>query len=256
MTEAKQTPKATLAMVALREPCLPSIDLLQGYLQQHWPAMPAFEDVHETEDGLAFTLGPMNAAIGLVRTPIDWNDLQAPCETAWWWDEATEQMQAHAAHLLVYTTGDEEKTAASMMRLTQLAAAVTATTPAVGVFWGEGAVVTPPSMFQEESHGMDAEALPLMLWINFRLFTTDDGRAGFFTLGMHQLGCPELETPVLDATPDDTFNIAFQVAHHLALNGPVLEEGDTLQVDEGKTLTVRFGPSRFLPDQHVLHLTV
>lgn len=129
--------------------------------------------------------------------------------------------------------------------LTEAVAAILQTQVGVGVYWGPGTLVNPPEIFLEHAARMSDEYLPLYLWIDFRVKPDKGGSLTLFTTGMVALGFMEIEIVRSQIKPFDAVDMAFNIAHYLLDNGPVLDHGDTIGISEKQTIKISHVPSIF-----------
>lgn len=234
-----------LSMVAIQEPAAPASDRLFAELKKRWPDAPQPGDVEQKKNVLSFRLDDATAAVALMEAPIPWGDLEGPCASAWYWPKAVEAMKAHRAHLIVTLGGGRRTPIDRCLLLTALTAAVTATSDAAGVYWSAGSVVQSPRAFLELAGQMSQDALPLRLWIDFRLVRERTGMHSLFTTGMQAFGHMELEVPKSRQRPEAIFDFAFNAAHYLLDRGPVLKDGDTIGTSPEQKVRVRHVSSRW-----------
>ena len=129
----------------------------------------------------------------------------------------------HKAHLVV-SLRDPDGTPAreALHRFTALLAAVAKASKACGVYLGGGGVTHEAKFFLK----LAAEADPLpqvMLWNGVSLAREPDGRASLLSLGMRQLGLPELMLVAPRDSPRDALEIFFELLAGAAQHGKVPE---------------------------------
>src|SRR5208282_3056087 len=121
-----------LGMVALNRPALPAPQEMLETLAALSGTSVKAQTIEATQRTLAFSLGDNRAAVALMPAPIPWQNLEGPCETAWWWPEAAARMHGHNSHLLVALGGDGGDIVGRSVALTHLIAAVAAHVDAAG----------------------------------------------------------------------------------------------------------------------------
>ena len=245
-----------VAMVALRDKVLPPASRVLELLQDTLREIPPVSVIKETEDRMTLALGDATATLSLEAAPIEAEGLQVACRTAWYWPEATERFRGHAAHVPVVLLAEDEDRVNAALVLTSLVAAVAASSSAVGVYWAASGLVQPPEAFISSCQEGDEELLPLNLWIDFRLVEADDGAYSLGTTGLEDFGLPEIEVPPSRHTPELVLERAFKMAHYLLENGPILEDGETVELSDEEKLVVHFGPSMWDPSLSVLRLEI
>lgn len=222
-------------------------------LAQRWPDLPPPVDEEAEDRILSASLAGADVFVAHMPAPVPWSDLEGPCATSLLWKDAAAEVQQHSDHLLLTVRSELEPLAAATL-LTQLATAVLAAEPkAIGVYWGDGALVSPKTLFME----MAAELLPdppLLLWIDFRVFRGDRGQTQGFTQGMKAFGHLELETQAAPGEPSELFDRLVGFVGYLLENGPVVEDGHTIGNTAEEKIQVRHAPSSFGLEGTVMRL--
>jgi len=244
-----------VAMVALpRVGPLPALSDMSRWLAAHAQEMPPLTAAESSAEALAAGVGDADLVIGLMTAPIPWSELEGPCATAFWWPEAASVMRAHAAHLIVGLRGGEMDAVQRNLWLTALVAAVLSTNETSGVYWGAGTLVMPPEIFVEGAKSMSRELLPLDLWIDFRVWRDDDGSTSLSTTGLEDLGHMEIEISRSIVDPGEARETAWNAAHYLLDQGPVLYDGDTIGFGPDEQIRIRHVPSMWNPAKMVIRL--
>jgi hypothetical protein len=253
--KTKPTPTGLiLAMIMLQKPKLPKAADLVEFLTGSWEDTPAVSEPSVIDDMLVLQVGDETASVALAPHAIPWEELEGPCAAAWWWPEAPDTLQNHAAHLLVSINGGSTDVVSRNLILTKLVAATAATTDALGIYWGTGCLVHRPDMFIEESQQMSRTMLPLNLWVDFRPTTNSDGSVSIFTTGMDALGQPEIEVSRSKTDPTKIMNAVIHAAHHVVDNG--VPTGESLPVSETESVGIKSAPSMWDNKVSVLLLDV
>lgn len=244
--------KSQIALVALDEAEVDEGDVF-SFFDEAWPDAPEAKDVKRDRNVVTFKLGDDEGFLALVPVPIPWADLEGPIATAWYWPEARQALEGHKAHAVVALKGTEDARVARTLMLTRLAAAVTASAKAAGIYWGP--VVHSPTDFVKAAKQMDDETLPVHLWVNFQVYRDDTGK-GLVTTGLEAFGLSEIEVRGRNSDATKLFETAFNVAHYLLTNGPVVSEGDTIGGSEEERIKVAFGPSVLERPNKVMRLEI
>ena len=228
---------------------------IRAAFHEQWPDLPK-PVKGESKDGiLAFDVGDVTAMIAVMPAPIPWSDLEGPCETSWLWPDATDTLREHTDHLIVTVMGDDDPIERAKI-LTRVCAAVLATCEeALGVYWGDAALVNSSKLFQAFTYEILGEGgLPLYLWIDFRVGPTDDGGTAGFTHGLAALGHREFETETSTDGIGELRERFFGLATYVLENGPVIKDGNTVGGDEHEKIRVELAPSAFGNPKRVLRL--
>lgn len=245
-----------VAMVALRDKVLPPAPRILELLHDSIRELPPFRVAEETGDRVALTIGDATATLSLEPVPLEAAELDAACRTAWYWPEAAQRFRGHAAHVAIVLLATDEDRISAALVLTSLVAAVAAASNAVGVYWAASGLVQPPEAFVSYCQDGDEELLPLNLWIDFRLVEADDGACSLGTTGLDDFGLAEIEVPPSRHPPELVLEKAFKMAHYLLENGPILEDGETVELSDEEKLVVHFAPSMWDSSFSVLQLDI
>ena len=256
-----------LSLVLLDEPSLPDGDALERCFQKLFPGNVKLTVSSSAERIITCTLGdetdPFTAAITLVEQAVPWQQLEGPCETAWYWPEAAETLHKHQAHLLVTLIDEGAKSLDKSIALTQLVAATVASSEsATGVFWGPGRLVHPRDGYLGQAEQMEPENLPLFLWIDFRVekvetdsAETDDAQlVRLYTTGLEALGQTDIEVDQFRGTPQELLEHAYNIAHYLLVGSQSVEDTHTIGLTDELQAVVTRGPSFLDADLEVLQL--
>lgn len=205
------------------------------------------------KDVISFDFDQCGVSIVPVNKAIPWSELKAPCESNMFWEEASEVVPTHKGHFICTIVGSlEEKTLA--FYLTKAIEALLHCDNFIAVYWGDGNVVSSAEMFLDMSEDSSLDYLPLYLWLNFCLKLEKDNKFTVFTIGMDRLGFMDIEMFNIADDPDSAVGLAFNTAHYLLDNGPVLMDGDTFGLSEDQKLLVKHEKSTFHPNTTVYTL--
>lgn len=243
-----------VAMVLLKDKTLPPEARLLEFLRASERETPPVTLVERRPDRFALTIGDDTATISLEPSAIPWADLEGPCRSAWYWPEAAAALRDHAAHVAIVLLPQGQDRISAALALTSLVAAVAASANAAGVFWTSGGLVHAPEAFISYCREPGGEYLPLNLWIDFSLMRNDDGTCSLFTTGMEEFDLMEIEVHGSREDPELLLERAFKMAHYLLENGPIVEDGETVELSDEERCLVRFGPSMWDNSVQVLRL--
>lgn len=254
--------RVALALVALRDPKLPTADQIEDYVGEHWPDAPQIGPAEEVPtpngeqaEGIeVFRFGEGLAAISLMAAPIPFEELEFPCAAAWYWPTAEEEMRTHNSHLLVALVDGPDDPIERHRRLTELVASAAALTDAVGIFWGSGGNVHESRAFLDSAHQMTADVIPLELWVTIRFVPEDDGSVSCITDGLEEFGLNEIEVVSSRREPQTLLEYVYNVAYYLIENGPVIHEGETIGLTEDERFAVTFEPSQLTDQPRVMRI--
>jgi hypothetical protein len=233
----------SVAMIALRQASIPAVmDVIQAF-KKLWDE----ETAEEFKDDSTFGFDTPEGQIicGLIPAPIPWEELEGPCATSLFWENAAMEMKGHKAHLIVTASPGDGDPISGARLLTKAVAAILKTSGVVGVYWGAGTLVHSPETFLDHAAQMAEECLPLYLWIDFRVVRDDGDTLTLFTTGMETMGFMELEVVQSRTDPEEAVDLTFNVAHYLLENGLELGDGDTIGMSETQQIAIRHAPSIF-----------
>lgn len=198
-------------------------------------------NIEQSDDGvLVFPFEEHMATVSHMPGPYAWPDLEGPAQAAWHWPEAAAEMRAHARHVLVGTVSDAKPSVALSIRNTMLmAAAIRASTGTVGVYWPNGTAVSPADRFLDGAQTIGPENLPILNWIEFRVWPSDGGTWNLYTTGLSELGLMEIEVRDSRLEPEALIDRIYDIAHYLCMAGPILRDGETIGGDDGERISIR-----------------
>ncbi len=247
-------PLKWLTLIALDRAELPAFERVAAWHAEHFLDADPLKPAGSTENLLTFTIGDYTAAATLVPRPIPAGQLEGPAATAWYWPEAAETLSGHSAHALVTMVDEGGRAVHKSLALTRLTAAVAATAPSVGVFWGPGRLVHPVSGFLEQASDASPEHMPLFLWVDFRVERTDGGALRLYTTGLDALGSEELEVPKFQGEAPQLVSFVYNVAHYQLERRKLINDGDTMGLTEDVQVTAHRGPSMLGGELEVIRL--
>jgi hypothetical protein len=162
------------------------------------------------------------------------------------------ELPPYGAHLIVTAFG-EGSPVDTMSIFTAFIAAITATSSAVGVYWGNAGATHSREFLLTVAE--DKEPAPrLMLWSGISIAREQDGRLSLLSLGMSQLGLPDLLfTPKTLSTGDAIMTVYDLLAYCLSLGKPI-PAGNTIGRTADERIPVRYVPSPRDPSIKVLHV--
>ncbi len=247
---------AAVAIVALRDPATPAEGEVFEFLRGHWPEVPEAGGIGRKDGVVTFALGDENGAIAFMPGPAPWTALEGPCSTALHWPRAAAAMKSHRAHAIAGLGGGEADPVTRALWLTALVGALAAAPNAAGIYWNAGTVVHAPEPFLEAALRMERASLPLKLWIDFRVFSEEEGSTTLFTTGLGQFGRMELEVRKSRRSAADVTSAAYNTAHYLIDRGADLRDGDTIGFSAAQTIRVRHADSKWGHPDRILSIVM
>ena len=219
-----------------------------------WPNEAPLEQITGTEGSLAFPFMGGTGMVGYMPAPVPWKDLEGPAQCAWHWPQAVEVLKVHQSHLIVGIAGKAGPPKFQAIKLTLLTAAVCAATRAAsGVYWGGSTSVSPADRFIHLAREMTPDSLPLLSWVEFRVFPSDQRSCwSVFTTGLEALGLMEIEVRDARGSPDELVGLVMDIAGYLTQPGVNLKNGDTIGLSAEQKLRAHHVPSAWARAGNVL----
>jgi hypothetical protein len=172
------------------------------------------------------------------------------------------ELPPHVAHLIVTVSGPEpsSKTPSSKTEavsfFTSLLAAVVAASPAVGVYWGNARATHDPKFFLSVAREPDI-GTRILLWTGVSVAREADGGLSLLSLGMEQLGLPDLLFAAPGSMPgNDALGTFFDLLSYVAKRGSPLPAGDTVGRTAKEKLPVQYVASPVHPDKQVWRIEI
>lgn len=255
-TAENESSECAIAMVATSSARLPSVARikkacgLQGSVTERVLSMFRKRETEEkwSEDVLMLECEDAQIIIMLMPGQIPWSELEGPCATAWWWPEATEEMQQHKFHFVAMVRGGEWNEVARRVLLGFVIQGVLESTDAIGVYWGDATLVMQPDLFIANVRKATIEDVPMMVFADVRVEEISDGVYRCFTTGMKSLGFHEIEVDEATMEPDVLLEFVLDSAKYIVDNYLEIPEGNTFGRDADKQFKIRYRPSMFDTD--------
>jgi hypothetical protein len=153
------------------------------------------------------------------------------------------KLPGHKAHLTVTLHQIGKVSAVEWLsRFTSFLAAVTEASRAVGVYWGNARVTHDPKFVLSAARDPDI-ASRILLWTGISVAREPSGRLSLLSLGMDQLGLPDLLLTAPKAVGNDALPAFFEFLALVAERGSPLPEGHTVGRKASERLPVRYVPS-------------
>ena len=244
-----------LAFVLLSKPVMPKdVEVARAYA--HFTKGESLRVADTKSDGklsvATFDLGAYGKAfVALMPVPVPNGEAEAAARfslsslgTSW-------KLPPHQAHLVVTMQSvPGDKALETLQRFTSLLAAVTQVSPAVGVYWGEAHATHDPKFLVAMADNPDPFAR-LVLWNGVSLANEGAARVSLLSLGMKQLGLPNLLLTAPRTKTGEALPTLFDLLSYLTQRGTPLPEGDTVGPTEQDKWTVHYVASPVDPKEQV-----
>lgn len=160
------------------------------------------------------------------------------------------QLPEYPAHAMVTMMGDDEVIDVESLELfTKLVASVVEASHAVGVYWAATGATHNSEFVLDVAN---AEGLqPIMLWNGISIARGDDGRISLLSLGMSQLGLPNLMLSAPESQGNAAIEVMLDLLGYLIQRGEPIPDGDTIGFSAEQKLPIRYEQSPIDPEVQV-----
>lgn len=230
-----------LSFVLLKSPVQVDAAAVVSTFAELFPDEPALTHAPGGKpDVLEFASGQITTFVALMPAPVPKGEAdEAAARSISSFRKGGFTVPPHLAHLLVTTMGEEMKTAVGLARHTQIVAAVTKVSKAVGVYEGNAGATHEPNFYV----GVATDATyPTMLWNGVSMVRTPE-RLELLSLGMGQLELPDLLLVSPASEGNAALEFFFDLLAYVASRGTRIPAGETVGRDEDEKLTVHYVPS-------------
>lgn len=254
--------RSRLAFVLLEQGVLPEAqkvtEAFAFYAAPGETIQPAESKEDDKDDGpssLLSFIGPGNAMLMamLMPMPIPGDEAESNVRFSLSSFKDGWELPPYEAHLMVTMMGGEGSPADTMSLFTAFIAALTATSSAVGVYWGNAGATHSREFVLTIAE--EKESTPrLMLWSGISIAREQDGRLSLLSLGMSQLGLPDLLLTPKKLSPRDAIMTVYDLLAYCLSLGKPLPAGNTVGRTADERIPVRYVPSPRDPSVKVLHV--
>jgi hypothetical protein len=151
------------------------------------------------------------------------------------------QIAAHEAHLVATLQEEDGTSIGRLLRFTRLLAGIIESVDSVlGIYWGEAHATHDPDFFRDMA--MADDLLPVHLWNGVSIAVNED-RVSLLSLGMKQLGQPNLKLTGPRAEGNELVGYFFNLLEYAAKRGTPVADGETVGRSAEEKLVVRYEPS-------------
>lgn len=197
----------------------------------------------ENGEALSYSIGERDTLILMpIAAPIPDGEAEAMAEysisslgTGW-------QLGHHEAHLVA--TLNEEDKQPSVRRLLRfsrlLTGVIDGVDDAVGIYCGDAHATHDPDFFRDMA--MEEGLVPVHLWNGVSIASNQE-QVSLLSLGMKQLGQPNLKLTGPRAEGDAIIGLFFNLLEYAANRGAAVADGETVGRTAGEKLIVRHEPS-------------
>ncbi len=230
--------KSQVALILLREPQVEFSDELNRVLEAQGAEYRPV-GLKQNDNTLSFHLGEDKVVVSRIDGAVPWGDLQGPCDAAWYWTEAAQVLRFHRGHILVVVVPGTPDRKAAAIKLTKVAAALLASSRALGVFWGSSGSVHAPKPFQDTAAAIGPERLPVEIWIGFGLVSDEGQTHSVYTSGLESFGMQEMEIHRSQRDPQFLYERLFDVVHYVLRKDVILHDGETIGITDSERIAIQ-----------------
>jgi hypothetical protein len=217
----------------------------------------AVSDIKPEQGGVfSFDVGGESLVFLHVKAPYP-DDLEGPIATSWLWprEPPIENVKKHRSFLQVTMIGGAEDPVRRRLTLTAVTALAAKQSGVMAVYWADASLVIFPPLFIDMAEETNTpQSPPLYLWIDLRAFRNEDGTTGLFTAGLAALGHMEIEIPRIKMEIGELREWLVEIMRYLLENGPVLMDGQTIEMSAEQKIRIRHRPSIFGHPGQVIRL--
>ena len=190
-----------------------------------------------------------------VPAPVPEGEAEECADGNFFWPGGREEVAQHRSHVVVASLHNGDATPVqTALAVSRLALVALELFDGIGVYWGNACVCHSRHVFELFCNEMSPDHLPLPVWLRFDLFRASDDAIGVCTTGMAQFGLMEIEVDRCTMSPRDLCEFVADLAHYLVLNGPVIQDGNTVGQSADQRIRVRHLPSMMRNGQMVYKL--
>ena len=230
-----------MAMVALTRPMLPNPERLIKRLDARIGTQ-GDTTYEASETSIIIPVAGGALIIALIDAPYPRDDWMSLASRNWHWPDAAQAYDAQTAHLVISCGWAEDTPFDAHLKHAEVIAEIVDQLDAVSVFWAS-AMTEPASVAVQLEDYRQNGAVPTMLWLLYQITPQGPNQTVISTLGMDQFGLMELEANPASLPPQDAWNVLQGLAAYLIVNGPVVNDGDTIGQDAKHKIVVRHQPS-------------
>jgi hypothetical protein len=196
-------------------------------------------------DALAFKLGTQEVMVGLVAAPVPKGEADQHAQFSFAGVRNGWKLPPHRAHLIVFLREPGSvPPIQGVRRFAWLLASVAKAARAEGIYWADSGATHHAGYFAEAAAGESPLAMTILSGLSEASDRGNPERMSLLSLGMAQLGLPDLELSAPRSVPkDDALGFMFDLLSYVLKRGAAIPEGETVGRTEDERLPVRYVPS-------------
>ncbi len=265
---------APLVMALLAEPIVLEAEALERYLKEQAPDENI--QIQSGEQGESHSLiilwRKTAFAVMAIDKPIPTETFTTALRTSYGLKDGEQMTAGHRAHLIMTPLQLAQHHGQAIIHsimLVELSNMLANYGKALGFYWSNSETLADPAQFSQAVDGVKAamaqqargerdagNQLPITLWVGIRLFSPDQKtNFGALTKGLNAFLGYELEIKPVQWKPGDIAERVYGTVAYLFSNGPVLQSGQTLGVNDKEHFRISQEPAtESLPQRLVLEL--
>lgn len=244
-----------LAFVALNSPRTPTQEQVAALAQDKYGLELVPHAEGNGDNGVFFDSPHGMAFFSLMPAPIPWGDLEGPCRTTLFWQDAEQTLRNHTHHFISSLLEGPGTPLERHIWFTKFVAAVAELSDVAGIYWGGGTVVNSPEVFCGQAEVLADDDLFPPLWIDHRIWK-EGRKVRFATTGLHAFGLPELEAEGEGWPPGELFEFCQNLVTYVIQRGAPIPDGDSVGRTAEEKLKIRHARSMWERDGLVMNLTI
>jgi hypothetical protein len=186
---------------------------------------------------MTFKVGESLVALAHMPIPIPKEDIEGCAKFAYNWEGVMDATKYHQSHLIITVSGYKSQTIELYRLFTMICSALLESSDSLGVYMGEQTLLIPKYDYLEEADHMDADYLPLNLWIYFGLGMNISGNYGY-TFGLKGFDKQELEIIDSKRDLDEVRGFLFNMAHYVLDFDVIFKDGQTCGLSAEERISI------------------
>lgn len=162
--------------------------------------------------------------------PVPWDDLEYACYNSYFWPTADKDLKKSRDHFIVVVTNPEADKVKKVLHLSRGLLAIANSTKAMGIYNGDATTVYKRDYYEKmlPEKIESVEDVPAILWVGFLKAIHRDETVSFYTRGLAEFGCKEVEVVRSKKEGMEIFSLVHGISQYLISAGDVIEDGNTV----------------------------
>jgi hypothetical protein len=239
--------KVVSGLVLLDDKSAPSFKKILESLPTEW--LVRTDSVVINDKMAVFSTPGATVMMSWLNYPANPEETQMAASISWLWKNA-ELESRHQTQVVVSVLGNPAKTVELYRIFTRVTAAVLINSPkSTGVMMSDQYLLVSKGYYLEAARSMGAQGFPLYCWMYFGLLQDSPTKSSAYTYGMSEFGLPELELVQGDYSVQDAHALVYQTATFALQQAKPVQSGQTLDLGEGRKVTLRLSDAKLIREQ-------